>query len=128
MIEHPYRNAFQTAHDLGIARSTLDSWLSRDQARGLEDRRLTFHAYRGRKRVWSEKAFQQLQAAIEKESGPGGVLGGWRARGGRTDVPTAQAAAALQEVLAYSPGRPERNFRRNDFDGPRAEDLHRGGP
>lgn len=89
---------------------------------------MTFHAYRGRKRVWSEKAFQQLQAAIEKESGPGGVLGGWRARGGRTDVPTAQAAAALQEVLAYSPGRPERNFRRNDFDGPRAEDLHRGGP
>jgi hypothetical protein len=52
----------------------LDQWLTDDMLRPADERRFQFHTFRGAKRIWTEAAFQNLRAAIERESLSGGVL------------------------------------------------------
>jgi hypothetical protein len=59
---------------LRIGRRTLDGWLSDDLLRAAGERLFQFHTYRGRKRIWTETAFQNLREAIERESQRGGAL------------------------------------------------------
>src|SRR5262245_31106396 len=59
---------------LRIGRSTLDQWLADDLMRTEGEQHFQFHTFRGAKRIWTEMAFQNLRAAIERESLPGGVL------------------------------------------------------
>lgn len=99
---------------LGVSRSTLDTWLGADEERPLAERRFQFHVYHGRKRLWSEAGFQALKCAIETESQPGGLLGGWRDGSGSggpgSDGASARAkdntaaAEAMRKVLGYSHG------------------------
>lgn len=95
----------EVARDLRVATSTLNGWLGADARRPPQERRLHFHAFRGRRRFWSPHAFEQLKAAIERESAPGGVLGGWRSGHGATEIATPSAEEALREVMNYKPGR-----------------------
>src|SRR5882724_8216924 len=64
----------EVVEHLRIGRSTLDQWLANDMLRPVGERRFQFHTFRGAKRVWTETAFQNLSAAIERESLSGGVL------------------------------------------------------
>ena len=59
---------------LRIGKRTLEQWLATDLLRAVDDRRFQFHTQRGRKRIWSETAYRNLEVAIERESAPGGVL------------------------------------------------------
>ncbi len=100
-------NARQCAVRLGVANSTLNAWLAADENRPLAERRFNFHRNHGRKRLWSEEAFQALKLAIETESEPGGCLAGWRVkpRGCNVSAREAQAAtAALHRVLNFRIG------------------------
>lgn len=96
-------NARAVAAGLGISLSTLNGWLAADKARHPDNRLLSFHAYRGRKRVWSETAYLALERAVERESSPGGILGGWRTS---SHLPPHRTAAeqALRRVLDFQPG------------------------
>src|SRR5262249_54765114 len=62
------RNFVETSRDLRVSKTTLDNWLTRDLLRAVDDRRFQFHSRRGRKRIWSPTAFEQLRDAIERES------------------------------------------------------------
>src|SRR5215813_7979056 len=106
------RTIDEVAAALRLGRRTLDGWLAADLLRAPDDRRFQFHTRRGRKRIWSESAFQLLKAAIERESAPGGVLAGRNQSNGMvTGMPSAPfvstaARSALDEVLAW-PSRPQ---------------------
>jgi hypothetical protein len=95
-------NFREVAFLIGVARSTLNGWLSADEERPAHERRFSFHSYRGRKRVWSEASFFKLERAIAAESEPGGCLAGWRSRHGShvASVPDA-ATEAMLRVLGY---------------------------
>src|SRR5215813_9337311 len=67
------RTIDEVAAALRLGRRTLDGWLAADLLRAPDDRRFQFHTRRGRKRIWTESAFQLLKASIERESVPGGV-------------------------------------------------------
>jgi hypothetical protein len=90
--------AREVADRLGMAVSTLNGWLAVDENR--EHALLNFHRWRGAKRVWSEEGFQQLEAAIDRESRRG-VLAGQRTRSKAkpTSPPDPDAEAALARVL-----------------------------
>src|SRR5258708_9800915 len=64
----------EVVEHLRIGRSTLDQWLANDMLRPVGERRFQFHTFRGAKRVWTDTAFQNLRAAIERESLSGAVL------------------------------------------------------
>jgi hypothetical protein len=98
-------NFREVAFLLGVARSTLNGWLSADEERPAHERRFSFHSYRGRKRVWAEASFVKLERAIAAESEPGGCLAGWRSRHGShaASVPDA-ATEAMLRVLGYYDG------------------------
>ena len=105
----PPLDAGGVALRLGVRPSTLNGWLAADEERSLQERRFHFHTYRGRKRVWSETAYVDLERAIERESEPGGVLGGWRNAADRTIGPDQEPAAraALDRVLSFRHDAPE---------------------
>lgn len=102
MTEHSI-SAQTAANRLGLSVSTLHRWLADDQARHPANRLFSFHRMRGgQRRVWSEEGFALLEAAIDRESRPGGVLCHWRARrpvGGSPDDP--DAARSMDAVLRY---------------------------
>jgi hypothetical protein len=110
----------EVAADLRIGKRTLDGWLAADLLRAIDDRRFQFHTMRGRKRIWSATAFQNLEAAIERESAPGGVLAGSRSKSetvtGTQSVPYGSQAvqSASDKVLAWPlrpPARPKQKQR-----------------
>ena len=110
------RTMDEVAAELRLSRRTLDGWLATDLKRAVDDRRFQFHTSRGRKRIWSETAFQNLRVAIERESAPGGVLSASSSRSATaTGTPTApygsQAVqSACDKVLAW-PLRPQAKAR-----------------
>jgi hypothetical protein len=93
--------------ELLVSKRTLDTWLAADLLRAIDDRRFQFHTMRGRKRIWSTTAFQNLEAAIERESAPGGVLAGSGSKSetasGTLSVPFGSQAvqSASDKVLAW---------------------------
>lgn len=103
----------EAATDLRVSKRTLDTWLSADLLRPLDMRRFQFHTFRGRKRIWSENAFEQLKLAIERESAPGGVLAAYSSSSVTAiGMPMAHygsraVRSALEEVSAW-PSRPSR--------------------
>jgi len=101
MTEYPI-TAQEASKRLGISPPTLNRWLVDDQERPPDSRLFPFHRMRGgQKRVWSEEGFAALEAAIDRESRPGGVLCHWRARapsGGSPDGDM-DAARSLDAVL-----------------------------
>lgn len=101
-------DAKAVARRLGISRGTLDAWIARDRELAPDARKFHFHTYRGRKRVWSEAAFQALQSSVERESADGGCLGRWRspesARSTTAVETAASSRAALEKVLNFRPG------------------------
>ena len=103
MAEFPL-TAQMAAERLGLSVATLNRWLVDDQERAPECRLFEFHRMRGgQKRVWSEEGFAALEAAIDRESRPGGALCHWRARaavGALTDGDP-DAARSLDAVLRY---------------------------
>ena len=103
MAEFPL-TAQMAAERLGLSVATLNRWLVDDQERPPDSRLFQFHRMRGgQKRVWSEEGFAALEAAIDRESRPGGVLCHWRARspfGGSSDGDP-DAAHAMEAVLRY---------------------------
>jgi hypothetical protein len=102
--KHPaLLTARAVAGRLGVSLSTLNGWLATDQGREPADRRFTHHCYRGRKRLWTEEAFNKLEAAVERESEPGGVLGRWRSdcAPSTVTVSCANAGDALTQVLNW---------------------------
>src|SRR5664280_792994 len=96
--------AQMAAERLGLSVATLNRWLVDDQERHPDSRLFQFHRMRGgQKRVWSEEGFAALEAAIDRESRPGGALCHWRARaavGALTDGDP-DAARSLDAVLRY---------------------------
>lgn len=92
-------NARSVALRLGTALSTLNGWLSADEEHPAHERRFAFHTYRGRKRLWSEAGFVALERAIEIESEPGGVLGGWRSGYGSRAASAHEAGEARKAML-----------------------------
>jgi hypothetical protein len=90
--------AIEVAKRLGLAVSTLNGWLAVDENR--QHALFDFHRWRGKKRVWSEEGFQQLEDAIDRESRRG-VLSGQRARSKTRPLspPDPDAEAALARVL-----------------------------
>jgi hypothetical protein len=103
MMEYPV-TAKMAAKRLGLSAPTLNRWLVEDQRRAPECRLFEFHRMRGgQKRVWSEEGFAALEAAIDRESRPGGALCHWRARaavGALTDGDP-DAAHSMEAVLRY---------------------------
>src|SRR5664280_3239047 len=103
MAEFPL-TAQMAAERLGLSVATLNRWLVDDQERPPDSRLFQFHRMRGgQKRVWSEEGFAALEAAIDRESRPGGALCHWRARaavGVLTDGDP-DAARSLDAVLRY---------------------------
>ena len=103
MAEFPL-TAQMAAERLGLSVATLNRWLVDDQERPPDSRLFQFHRMRGgQKRVWSEEGFAALEAAIDRESRPGGALCHWRARaavGALTDGDP-DAARSLDAVLRY---------------------------
>ncbi len=101
-------NAKAVARRLGISRGTLDAWIAKDRELAPAERKFHFHAYRGRKRVWTEAAFQALQSAVERESADGGCLSRWRNPAGARSKRALEAShlgqAALKQVLNFRPG------------------------
>lgn len=96
------------AKRLNVSVSTLNAWLRKDEARPPERQVFQkFHRSRGRYRFWSEESFRQLEAAIHRESQPGGVLAAWRNRKTNVDLspPDPDAEVALEEVLHRPPPR-----------------------
>ena len=91
-------SAIEVAGRLGVAASTLNGWLAVDENR--QHPLVDFHRWRGNKRVWSEEGFQQLEAAIDRESRRG-VLSGQRTRAKAKPMspPDPDAEAALARVL-----------------------------
>lgn len=63
----------EAAGRLGVGRRTLEGWLAADLQRHPDERRFQLHVRHGRKRLWTEARFKALEAAIERESEPGGV-------------------------------------------------------
>src|SRR5262249_41441550 len=102
---------------LRVGKRPIDGWLAADLLRAADDRRFQFHSRRGRKRIWTEAAFQQLRAAIERESEPGGVLAASGSRietaTGMRTVPFGSRAvqSACAGVLEY-PLRPRQKIAR----------------
>ena len=92
------------AKRLGLSPPTLNRWLVEDDRRAPANQLFQFHRMRGgQKRVWSEEGFAALEAAIDRESRPGGALCHWRARaavGALTDGDP-DAARSLDAVLLY---------------------------
>jgi hypothetical protein len=92
------------AKRLGLAVPTLNRWLAEDERRTPANQLFQFHRMRGgQKRVWSEEGLAALEAAIDRESRPGGVLCHWRARapfGGSPDGDP-DAAHSMEAVLRY---------------------------
>ncbi len=92
---------------LRVGRRTFDGWLSDDLFRAAGEQLFQFHTYRGRKRIWTETAFQNLRQAIERESQPGGVLAGSSLRNvmaiGTPQAPSSPAAEqhASEKVSAF---------------------------
>jgi hypothetical protein len=88
------------AERLGVAVSTLNSWLKDDELRPVDGRVFEFHRWRGRVRRWTEEGFLSLETAIHRESAVG-VLSGGRAREKvRRESPAdPDAEAALRDVL-----------------------------
>ena len=103
MAEFPL-TAQMTAKRLGLSVATLNRWLVEDQARTPANQLFPFHRMRGgQKRVWSEEGFAALEAAIDRESRPGGALCHWRARapfGGSPDADP-DAERSMATVLRY---------------------------
>jgi hypothetical protein len=99
----PPFNACAVAKRLGVSLSTLNWWISADEERRPEYRRFQFHSYRGRKRIWSETHYLSLERAVEIESAPGGVLGGWRKTTDRENASERESSAreALDRVLNF---------------------------
>ena len=103
--DHGDLHGADVCKNLRISQSTLNHWIRL----GALSAPPVFqtHKYRGRRRVWTERAFAELRAEIEKESEPGGLLARWRllnARdGGTRTAQSAKAAAqsALEKVLAF---------------------------
>ena|ERR1700738_1758134 len=93
----------EVATRLGVATTTLKSWLVDDQDRPASDRVFEFHRWRGRNRKWTEEGFLQLESAIHRES-QSGVLARWRSRDkSKPESPAdPDAAAALLEVLGQN--------------------------
>jgi hypothetical protein len=105
MMEYPI-TAKIAAKRLGLAVPTLNRWLADDQERPTFSRLFDFHRMRGgQKRVWSEEGFASLEAAIDRESRPGGVLCHWRARApfGGTQDDDPDAARSMDAVLRFRP-------------------------
>ena len=97
---------------LRLGRRTFDGWLAEDLLRAADERLFQFHTYRGRKRIWTETAFQNLRQAIERESQLGGVLARSSSRNvtatGTLRAPSSPMAAqsACEKVLTW-PLRPQ---------------------
>lgn len=105
MTEYPV-TAQIAAKRLGISPPTLNRWLVEDDRRAPANQLFQFHRMRGgQKRVWSEDGFAALEAAIDRESRPGGILCHWRARapfGGSSDGDE-DAAGSMDAVLRFRP-------------------------
>jgi hypothetical protein len=96
---------------LRIGRRTFDGWLSDDLSRAAGEQLFQFHTYRGRKRIWTETAFQNLRQAIERESQPGGVLARSSSRNATaTGTPRARSSLTAErlasERVSAFPSRP----------------------
>jgi hypothetical protein len=105
MTEYPVTTQI-AAKRLGLTVPTLNRWLVDDQERPPYSRLFDFHRMRGgQKRVWSEEGFAALEAAIDRESRPGGALCHWRTRapsGGSSDDDE-DAAGSMAAVLRFRP-------------------------
>ena len=90
------------AERLGVALSTLQDWLLKDEKRRTEERRFGFDRMRGQMRVWTEDGFAALEEAIDRESRDG-VLSRWRTRKADIDGSTRDEAArqAMDAVLNH---------------------------
>lgn len=92
---------------LRVGRRTFEGWLATDLNRPIDDRRFQFHVRHGRRRLWTAERFKALEAAIERESEPGGVLAGSRSSSvtvsGTSMAPFAPAdvRSACDEVLDW---------------------------
>jgi hypothetical protein len=93
----------EVAERLGIATSTLNLWLRADQQRPAGMQVFAFHRWRGRCRVWSEEAFEQLEQAIHRES-QYGVLCAKRAASRSSDAADPDATDALARILSKKRG------------------------
>jgi hypothetical protein len=90
--------AVAVAARLGVAVSTLNSWLADDENR--QQPLFYFHRWRGNKRVWSEEGFQKLETAIDRESRYGALSGRLtRSKAKTLSPPDPDAEAALAQVL-----------------------------
>jgi hypothetical protein len=98
---HPHDLDVKTvAERLGVAASTLNSWLKDDEVRPISERVFDFHRWRGRVRRWSEEGFLSLEMAIHHESESGVLSGGRTREKVRHESPLdPDAEAALREVL-----------------------------
>src|SRR5260370_20239402 len=101
----------EVVEHLRIGRSTLDQWLANDMLRPVGERRYQCNTFRGAKRVWTETSFQNLRAAIERESLSGGVLARSSSRNvtaiGTPRAPSSPAADQLaSEKVSTFPLRP----------------------
>jgi hypothetical protein len=92
-----YLTIDDVAERLGIGRRTLDGWLASDLNRMPDDRRFQFHVRHGGRRLWTEERYKALEAAIERESEPGGVLGVSKSKSA-TAIGTSQAPFAPTAV------------------------------
>ena len=88
----------KVAQRLGVATSTLNSWLLADEQRPAHLQVLQFHRWRGGRRLWSEGGYGHLEEAIHRQS-QSGVL----ARGRKQSLISADEADqdALERVLHF---------------------------
>ena len=86
------------AQRLGVAVSTLNTWLHEDDQRPAHLQVLQFHRWRGARRLWSEDGYRHLEEAIHRQS-QSGVL----ARGRKQPLILSDEADqdALERVLHF---------------------------
>jgi len=102
-----YFNAEEVAARLRKSKRWLEGVLAEDKRRRPSEQLFQFHLRHGRTKVWTPEALTKLQAAVARESEPGGALAGSprstvKASGTVTvQSGLADARSALEQVLAF---------------------------
>lgn len=102
-----YFNAEEVAERLRKSKRWLEGVLAEDKRRRPSEQLFQFHLRHGRTKVWTPEALTKLQAAVARESEPGGALAGSPRSTvkayGTVTVPSglADAQSALEQVLAF---------------------------
>ncbi|MBO9457923.1 hypothetical protein [Labrenzia sp. R5_0] len=102
-----YFNVQEVAERLRKSKRWLEGVLAEDKRRRPSEQLFQFHLRHGRTKVWTPEALTKLQAAVARESEPGGALAGSprstvMASGTFTEPSgLADAQSALEKVLGF---------------------------